>query len=84
MHRGSALEFFNSIEDFVTEIPSYTVHEVIHFLLRVHQVVNIKEQVLVLEEGEVLGGESLFEVRHEVRVFQISAHMFISLNYQVT
>ena len=81
MHRGSALEFFNSIEDFVTEIPSYTVHEVIHFLLRVHQVVNIKEQVLVLEEGEVLGGESLLEVRHEVRVFQISAHMFISLNY---
>ena len=80
MHRGSALEFFNGIEDFVTEIPGYTVHEVIHFLLRVHQVVNVKEQVLVLEEGEVLGGESLFEVRHEVRVFQISAHMFISLN----
>ena len=64
--RATFLKFLYGIEYIVTERLGHTLYELTHLLHGIELIVDIEEEIWILEEGEVLGAETLFEVGHEV------------------
>ena len=80
-HRGTTLELLYCIKNLIAKWLTYTLDKVLHFLLRVKQVINVKEKISVHEKPGVLRRKALLEVGNEVRILEILADMIVSLNY---